>query len=289
MKLNVTPRASIKDPDLQRELREHATQVNMLTEGKMAAKYSALSAVPTTGSYEVGDYIPNKTPAIVGTSPNRYIVNGWRCVTAGTPGTFVECKELMDPPVNDGGTPPDPIPASVFFGAPQMMKPAAGLYIANGLNGALGTQASAANRQDIAPFLAGYDFDIDQLGLSVSTASAGNACVLIFASDADGRPTTVLYQSGDMATGTTGTKTVAATFSFTAGSLYWIGIWTSAASTQRVFANTSGMSQTWTTAATPVQQAVLRRTETYGTATNWTYASGQHTSALAPLVLMRIA
>jgi hypothetical protein len=288
VKLNVTPRASIKDPDLQRELREHATQVNMLTEGKMSAKYSALTAPPSTGAYDLGDYIPNKTPSIVGTAPNRYIVNGWRCVTAGDPATFVECKELIDPPLNDPAV-PTPIPAAVYFGAPMMMLPDAGVYISNGLNGTLGTQASAANRQDIAPFLAGYDFDIDQVAISVSTGLAGNAAVLIFDSDANGRPTTVLMQSPNISTATAATVTASVTFSFEAGRLYWIGVWTSSASTLRVFANTSAFTQTWTTAATPVQQAILRRTETYGTATNWTYASGQHTSALAPLVLMRIA
>lgn len=289
MKLNVTPRASIKDPDLQRELREHATQVNMLTEGKMAAKYSALSAVPTTGSYEVGDYIPNKTPSIVGTSPNRYIVNGWRCVTAGEPGTFVECKELVDPPLNDPAPPAPTIPDAVYLGAPQMVAPTAGVYIGNIKGGTLDTQAMAAGRQDIAPFLSAFDFDIDEVGLSVSTAASGNACVLIFDVDANGRPTDLLFQSGNMATNTTGTKTVAASFSFEAGRLYWIGYWTSAACTLRTANNASHYALTWTTAATPVSQSLLRRTETYGTATDWVYSNTQHTSGTAPFVLMRIA
>ena len=289
MKLNTTPRASIKDPDLQRELRDHASQVNQLSEGRMSAKYSALDAPPSTGAYEVGDYVPNKTPSIVGSSPNRYIVNGWRCVVAGDPATFVECKELMDPPVNDGGSEPEPIPASVFFGRPMMMVPEAGGYVGNILTGTLATLASAANRADIAPYLAAYSFDIDQLGLSVSAAGAGNACVLIFASDANGRPTTLLYQSGNMATGTTGTKTVAATFSFTAGTLYWIGSWTSSACTLRVAQTYANGALRWTNAATPARQAALRRVQTYGTASDWTYAGSQHTSVNAPFVLMRIA
>jgi hypothetical protein len=170
-----------------------------------------------------------------------------------------------------------------------MMVPAAGVYVSNGLNGTLGTLASAANRQDIAPFLAARSFSIDQVAISVSTGVAGNACVLIFESDANGRPTTLALQSPNMSTATAATVTATVSFSFVAGRVYWIGRWTSSTATLRVFANTSAFSLTWTTAATPVQQAVLRRTETYGTATNWTYASGQHTSALAPLVLMRIA
>lgn len=254
----------------------------------MSAKYAALSAPPTSGAYDVGDYIPNKTPAIVGVSPNRYVVNGWRCVTAGEPATFVECKELMDPPIN-GGPPPDPIPETVFFGAPQMMIPGAGVYISNGLTGALGVLASAAGRQDIAPFLASRAFSINQVAISVSTGVAGNAAVLIFESDANGRPTNIVLQSPNMSTAAAATVTAAVSFSFVAGRLYWIGSWTSSTATLRVFANTSAFTQTWTTAATPVQQAILRRVETYGTATNWTYATGQHTSAVAPLVLMRIA
>ena len=49
MKLATSPRVGIKDPDLQRELREHAQQVNALSEGRIAANYNAATAVPTTG------------------------------------------------------------------------------------------------------------------------------------------------------------------------------------------------------------------------------------------------
>jgi hypothetical protein len=289
VKLNTTPRASIKDPDLQRELREHASQVNQLSEGRMSAKYSALDAPPSTGAYEVGDYVPNKTTAIVGTAPNRYIVNGWRCVVAGEPATFVECKELVDPPMNDPAPPAPEIPQTVYVGRPMMALPAPGVYVSNIIGGALTTQNSAANRQDISPYLAAYDFSIDEVGLSVVTSATGNACVLIFEADANGRPGDLLFQSANMATNTTGTKLVAGSFSFDAGRMYWIGTWTSGAPELRVANNSSHYSVAWTTAATPASQSVLRRTETYGTATDWVYASSQHASSNPAFVLMRIA
>jgi hypothetical protein len=94
MKLNTTPRVGVADPMLQRELREHATQVNMLSEGRMAANYQALTAAPTTGTWAQGDFVRNSAPAELGTAGSRYVVFGWLCVSGGTPGTWVQCRFL---------------------------------------------------------------------------------------------------------------------------------------------------------------------------------------------------
>ena len=83
MKLNTSPLVAIKDPDLQRELREHAQQVNGLSEGRIAANYNAATAVPTSGTYQQGDFVKNSAPT--GATPTI----GWVCTVGGTPGTFV--------------------------------------------------------------------------------------------------------------------------------------------------------------------------------------------------------
>lgn len=83
MKLATSPRVGIKDPDLQRELREHAQQVNALSEGRIAATYNAATAAPTTGTYQQGDFVKSSAP----TSATPTI--GWVCTVAGTPGTWV--------------------------------------------------------------------------------------------------------------------------------------------------------------------------------------------------------
>ncbi len=93
-RLNTTPRVGVNDPILQRELREHATQVNNLTEGRIAAVTNATTAAPTTGPNQQGDFVRNSAPAELGSASSKYVIFGWVCVASGTPGTFVQCRFL---------------------------------------------------------------------------------------------------------------------------------------------------------------------------------------------------
>lgn len=93
MKLNQSPRL-IADATLIREMREHATQVNQLSEGRMAAKYTASTAAPTTGQWAQGDFVANSTPSELGTAGSKYLVHGFQCIASGTPGTWVQCRFL---------------------------------------------------------------------------------------------------------------------------------------------------------------------------------------------------
>ncbi len=93
-RLNTTPRVGVNDPILQRELREHATQVNNLTEGRISAVTNATTAAPTTGPNQQGDFVRNSAPAELGSASSKYVIFGWVCVASGTPGTFVQCRFL---------------------------------------------------------------------------------------------------------------------------------------------------------------------------------------------------
>jgi hypothetical protein len=94
MKLNASPRVGIIDPDLQRHLRDVSGQVNALTEGRISAVYNADTSVPLAGKYDQGDFVRNSAPTELGTTPNKYVIEGWLCVTAGDPATFVEKRFL---------------------------------------------------------------------------------------------------------------------------------------------------------------------------------------------------
>lgn len=94
MKLNTTPRVGTNDPVLQRELREHASQVNLMVEGRQAAFYSARIAAPSSDAWAQGDFVLNSAPTELGTAGSKYIIHGWRCVAGGTPGTWVQCRYL---------------------------------------------------------------------------------------------------------------------------------------------------------------------------------------------------
>ncbi len=64
-------------------LRDMADQVNGLTDGTVFSVHSARIAAPTTGTFNQGDFVRNKTPS--GATPTF----GWICTAAGTPGTWV--------------------------------------------------------------------------------------------------------------------------------------------------------------------------------------------------------
>lgn len=74
--------------------RDFAKQVNQLTEGQVQAATNAATTAPTTGTYEQGDVIRNRTPSEAGSPGSKYVVTGWVCVTAGTPGTWRELRCL---------------------------------------------------------------------------------------------------------------------------------------------------------------------------------------------------
>lgn len=93
MKLNITPRANV-DADTARWYREIARQVNALSEGQQVAFYSAAASVPTAGTWQRGDFVLNNAPTELGTATAKYLIHGWRCTVAGSPGTWLPCRFL---------------------------------------------------------------------------------------------------------------------------------------------------------------------------------------------------
>jgi hypothetical protein len=94
MKLNSLPRVRSDDPVLQRELREHALLVNLMTDGRLTGANNAATAAPTTGGHAQGDFVRNSAPSEAGTAGSKYVVFGFLCVASGTPGTWVQCRFL---------------------------------------------------------------------------------------------------------------------------------------------------------------------------------------------------
>ena len=93
MKLNTTSRANV-DPDTSLWNKQVAQQVNALSEGRLSATYNAYTAAPTTGTWAKGDYIKNSNPAEAGMALSKYVVLGFVCTVAGTPGTWLQCRAL---------------------------------------------------------------------------------------------------------------------------------------------------------------------------------------------------
>jgi hypothetical protein len=89
VKLNTTPRIAV-NPDLLREIREHANQVNSVSEGRIHGSYNAVPSVPTAGGYQQGDFVRNSAPTELGIPGMRYVIFGWLRTDSG----FEECRFL---------------------------------------------------------------------------------------------------------------------------------------------------------------------------------------------------
>lgn len=84
-------------PGLVRQLtRLHsdtAALLNGLSAGRIAAS-AAMTAAPTAGDWALGDFVRNSGPEELGVASSMYVILGWSCVAAGSPGTWVECRCL---------------------------------------------------------------------------------------------------------------------------------------------------------------------------------------------------
>lgn len=98
MKLQTEPNLPQDVAGLVRQLtelhRNTAQQVNGLTEGTVYAVHNSALAAPTTGKYQQGDTLRNRTPTELGVAASMYVITGWCCVIAGEPGTWVELRSL---------------------------------------------------------------------------------------------------------------------------------------------------------------------------------------------------
>jgi hypothetical protein len=93
MRANTQPRVNA-DPALVKELKEHATLINLISEGRLTGTNNATNAAPTTGTNAQGDFVRNSAPVEAGSPGSAYVVLGWICVAGGTPGTWVDVRAL---------------------------------------------------------------------------------------------------------------------------------------------------------------------------------------------------
>lgn len=78
---------------VERELNDTKKDVRKLRENRLAGVVSA-TAAPTGNAYAQGDKVWNSNPAVAGGAGSQYVVIGWICTVAGSPGTWVEMRTL---------------------------------------------------------------------------------------------------------------------------------------------------------------------------------------------------
>lgn len=93
MKVSTQPRGA-SDPALKQELVQHATLLNLLTDGKLAGTNYTVTAAPTSGTHAQGDFARNSAPTELGVAGSKYVVLGFLCISGGTPGTWLACRAL---------------------------------------------------------------------------------------------------------------------------------------------------------------------------------------------------
>lgn len=80
------------------------------------------------------------------------------------------------------------------------------------------------NELTFHPFIPMNNLTVNQFNIEVTQSAAGQSARVVIYSDLNGKPSSKLYESANIDISTTGYKTVTMSYSFTAGTLYWIGI-----------------------------------------------------------------
>lgn len=88
--------------------------------------------------------------------------------------------------------------------------------------GVLANTATTANVIRLILFIPAQDITVSSLSINVGTGGAATSRILVY-SDVNGLPGDKLIESTDLSVATTGLKTFTTTYTFTAGTTYWVG------------------------------------------------------------------
>ena len=75
-------------------LRELGQRIDLMSFGHLSGTRNTGTAAPTSGTWARGDVVRNSAPSEAGSASSKYVIYGWECVTAGTPGTWREMRML---------------------------------------------------------------------------------------------------------------------------------------------------------------------------------------------------
>ena len=92
----------------------------------------------------------------------------------------------------------------------------------NVLVGGFSGSPMVANRLWTYPFFPANTVVSSNLYINVTTLTAGANCRILIYSDLNGKPDSKLYESANLDCSTLGIKTATTTFTFTAGTRYWL-------------------------------------------------------------------
>lgn len=157
---------------------------------------------------------------------------------------------------------------------------------------AAATLAGAANRFEIYPYLPRADLTLNQLVVNCTTAVASaQGKLVVYSSDADGRPDALVLETDPLNFATTGPKIAAVTLNLLQYQTYWFGIRHSSTATLSAWASTATPDINGGTAISTSARKTLRRTLAFATAAPrpWGFVSSEINPGPATAIWLRRA
>lgn len=135
--------------------------------------------------------------------------------TTGTSGPATLVGATLNIPQYSGG--------GGASGIHALVKPISGRRISYGLTTAAITGSNfTASRLQLVPFIPANSFTISEILMYCAILGVGSLCRLLIYSDNNGVPDAKLYESADLNLSTIGFKVATLTFTFNAGTTYWL-------------------------------------------------------------------
>lgn len=97
MRLNETPLLPLRPESefdtrlyqaLNKVIREHAQKVNQVASGQSTGYDNQSTAVPSAGSWAIGDFVKKSNPVVAGGGGSQYVITGWLRITNGSGNTL---------------------------------------------------------------------------------------------------------------------------------------------------------------------------------------------------------
>lgn len=153
----------------------------------------------------------------------------------------------------------------------------------------LSSTAQIANRMFFYPFIPANTFTCSDLYIAVVGATPSALGKILIYSNNNGNPYNLLYESADLDLSTTGRKTTITSFTFNAGTIYWIAYWGNLTPTLYTIPSSNVLSIRDAGVSVPSPVSGLVSTYTYGSAPTTISSTPGTTNSAVPFIGITIA
>jgi hypothetical protein len=140
-----------------------------------------------------------------------------------------------------------------------------------------------ANQMYAYPFIPNNTITSVSLKINVTTLGAGVNCRILIYSSVSGVPTTKVYESANLDCSTVGVKTATTSFTFTAGTTYWLCLQSSGVTSLSGIQTSALIPLAMATSPASTPTVAYINTSTFGSAPT-TFAINNRTNSAVPLV-----